>query len=542
MTPPTPTALSARGRWLALTAALLGWMFDGLEMGLFPLVARPALADLLGTTERAQLSVWNSVITAGFLVGAATGGVLFGWLGDRVGRVRAMTFSILTYAVFSGLCGLATAAWQVAVFRFTASLGMGGEWSLGVALVMEVWPDRSRAWLAGVIGAAANFGYMIIAVVGLALSALITDLERAMLSAGIGPETTGWLVKNSGWRILMLFGAAPALLTFLIRLFVPESHRWVAEREKGSTSHWQTVDLIGVLVGAAAAGALITLWALPDLSTGLRLLVSLGLVIVITAGYLYPIVRFVQRAEATDAGRADVLAVPPDALPGGMGAAERPGAALRAVVGRLLLAAGLSGVALLGTWGSTQFAPTYADKMSADERKAGTGMLAGSVAAPLVSADPTAKAYTQAASAFGAVLGCIAAALVGGWLGRRVTYMLLCVGSIGSIAGLYQLNDSYGPVYLWWAFVAGTITAAFYGWLPLYLPELFRTKVRATGQGFGFNFGRIIAAVGVLQLPTVMAQLHVGWQGACTAMSAVYLVGLALIWLAPETKGRPLPA
>jgi len=122
-----------------------------------------------------------------------------------------------------------------------------------------------------------------------------------------------------------------------------------------------------------------------------------------------------------------------------------------------------------------------------------------------------------------------------------VTYALLCVGSVGSIAALYQLNDSYGPAYLWWAFLAGTITAAFYGWLPLYLPELFRTKVRATGQGFGYNFGRIIAAVGVLQLPTVMDRLHVGWQGACTAMSAVYLVGLGLIWLAPETKGRPLP-
>jgi len=155
---------------------------------------------------------------------------------------------------------------------------------------------------------------------------------------------------------------------------------------------------------------------------------------------------------------------------------------------------------------------------------------------------PEAKAYTQAAAAFGAVLGCVGAALAGGWLGRRITYAVLCVGSMASIAALYQLNDSYGPVYLWWAFVAGTITAAFYGWLPLYLPELFRTKVRATGQGFGFNFGRIIAAVGVLQLPVVMKQLDVGWQGACTAMSAVYLVGLGLIWLAPETKGRPLPA
>src|SRR5207253_9223291 len=90
----------ARGRWLALAAALLGWMFDGFEMGLFPLVARPALRDLLGSTDDKEIGLWFAVATAGFLVGAATGGVLFGWLGDRLGRVRAMMLSILTYAIF----------------------------------------------------------------------------------------------------------------------------------------------------------------------------------------------------------------------------------------------------------------------------------------------------------------------------------------------------------------------------------------------------------------------------------------------------------
>src|SRR5205823_1521871 len=149
----------SRGKWMALAAALLGWMFDGLEQGLFPLVGRPALLDLLGLpsqgklppTEEAKIALWLSVGLAAFLVGAATGGVLFGWLGDRIGRVRAMTLSVLTYAVFSGLCGVATSAEQVAGLRFLSALGMGGEWSLGVALVMEIWPDHSRGWLAGVI-------------------------------------------------------------------------------------------------------------------------------------------------------------------------------------------------------------------------------------------------------------------------------------------------------------------------------------------------------------------------------------------------------
>src|SRR5437763_1819690 len=138
-----------QGKWMALTAALLGWMFDGLEMGLFPLVARPALRELLPGVGENEIGKWFAVATASFLVGAATGGVLFGWLGDRIGRVRAMTLSVLTYALFSGLCGVAITAWQVAALRFVSALGMGGEWSLGVALVMEIWPNRSRALMAG---------------------------------------------------------------------------------------------------------------------------------------------------------------------------------------------------------------------------------------------------------------------------------------------------------------------------------------------------------------------------------------------------------
>ena len=81
-------------------------MFDGAEMGLFSMVGRPAIKDLLATADEARIGLWFGIITAGFLVGAATGGVLFGWLGDRVGRVRAMTLSVLTYAVFTGLCGV----------------------------------------------------------------------------------------------------------------------------------------------------------------------------------------------------------------------------------------------------------------------------------------------------------------------------------------------------------------------------------------------------------------------------------------------------
>src|SRR5271167_2505313 len=109
-------ATSERGKWMALTAALLGWMFDGLEMGLFPLVARPAIIDLVGAADDKKVGQWFAVATACFLIGAATGGVLFGWLGDRLGRVRAMTLSVLTYAIFSGLCGFASTPWEVGLY------------------------------------------------------------------------------------------------------------------------------------------------------------------------------------------------------------------------------------------------------------------------------------------------------------------------------------------------------------------------------------------------------------------------------------------
>jgi MFS family permease len=155
---------------------------------------------------------------------------------------------------------------------------------------------------------------------------------------------------------------------------------------------------------------------------------------------------------------------------------------------------------------------------------------------------PQAKAYTQICSAGGAVIGTIVAALAGGWLGRRVTYFVLCLGSLASSLILYQLNSSYTGWFLVCVFLAGSLTASFYGWLPLYLPELFPTKVRATGQGFSFNFGRVIAAIGALQGSYLIKNHFEGdYATVCSIMSLIYLVGLGFIWLAPETKGQPLP-
>ncbi|HEX6986031.1 MAG TPA: MFS transporter, partial [Planctomycetaceae bacterium] len=195
----------------------------------------------------------------------------------------------------------------------------------------------------------------------------------------------------------------------------------------------------------------------------------------------------------------------------------------RTIFGRLLLGAGLSGVALLGTWGSLQWAARWAGELTA-----GTDVT-------------YAAEYTQLSLALGAVVGTILAALTADKIGRRPTYTLLCLGSMASLLVFYQTNDEYGPWFVATVFVAGGITAAFYGWFPLYLPELFRTSIRATSQGFAYNFGRVLAAIGTLQTAQVMGLFDGDFAKAGSVLCAIYLIGVVLVWLGPETKGRPLP-
>lgn len=511
-----------KGKWLALAAALLGWMFDGFEMGLFPLVARPALQDLLsGAGGEGAVGLWFGVMTAGFLVGAATGGVLFGWLGDRIGRVRAMTLSVLAYTLFTGLCGLAPSLEWFFLFRFIASLGMGGEWSLGVSLVMEIWPNTSRGWLAGLIGAAANVGFLLVAVISLGLSGILDSLTTAMRSSPLPQSWIAALVAHDAWRLLLLIGALPALLTFFIRLFVPESQRWLHEQERGRTSHWASRDLLGVLVGACGPLVTIYLWAWPHTTIGgstivhsypLRLVgLAIGLAVALV-GYLYPVRRYLGRVRASSGDTAG----------------------LKTVVGRMIIGACLSGVALLGTWASMQMAPSWADRLARSNPEQAAQILTGNLA--------HAKAYTQIAMGIGAIIGTIVAAVVGSWFSRRWMYSAMCLASLGTSILFWQSNSGYDYRFLATVMLAGGVTAAFYGWIPLYLPELFGTSVRATAQGFGYNFGRILAAIGALQTGYLMNEVFGGnYSLACSTMSLVYLVGVAIIWLAPETHGHSLP-
>jgi MFS family permease len=413
----SPTAVRPSQQWLVLLAAFLGWMFDGMEMGIFPLVARPALQEMqavAGVLDEQFVQIWMGRITALFLLGAAAGGLVFGWLGDRIGRVRAMTLSILAYSLFTGLAYFAQQPWHLGAFRFIAALGMGGEWSLGVALVMECWPAHKRPLMAGVIGAAANVGYALIAVIGIF-----------------------FFITRDSWRWVMLVGAAPAVLTLLITFFVPESERWKASVKE-------------------------------EPSRPLREIFS------------------------------------------------------PALLRKTLLAISFASVALIVTWGIVQWIPLWADQMTHGQR-------------------PRVKAYIQLVSSLGAIIGCLLAPLLGGKLGRRPVYFGLCLSSFVICNVLFRSFSEFSGAFLLTVGLVGMCTAAFYGWLPQYLPELFPTRVRATGQGLAFNFGRILAALGAWQMGTLMGFFEKSYAKAGATIVLIYLVGMVLIWLAPETKGKPLP-
>lgn len=399
--------------WLVLIVAWLGWMFDGMEMGLYSVLARPALKELLSTTDDKAIGPYVGIMFALFLLGASAGGFIFGRLGDKIGRVKTMIITVLLYSVFTGLTALSQTAWQFGICRFVGAMGLGGEWGLGVALVMETWPNAKRPVLAGLLGSSANVGFLLSSLINLTWGAL-------------------------GWRIIFCAGLVPALLTLVIRLAVKEPERWVRAKERGEK---------------------------PDLR---------------------------QLWEPT----------------------------LRR---NTIMACLISSVAIIGTWGVFQWIPTWVGSMVSKEIA------------------PHRVAVTAMWMAFGQILGAFLGGPSAEWLGRRKSYALFCVGSLVSAIILWFTVTAYGVQLLFLAALAGVFTTAFFGWLPLYLPELFPTRIRATGEGITFNFGRIIAAVGVFQTGKLVAGFGGSYAKAGATMSLIYVIGLILIWFVPETKGGKLP-
>jgi MFS family permease len=211
--------LSAQ-QWKSGIAAWLGWLFDGLDMHLYVLVAAPFVTELLGASSEKDplVGYYSSWIQAAFLIGWALGGGFFGRVADRLGRSRALTLTILTYALFTGLSYFAQTWWQLLVFRFLAALGIGGEWAVGASLLSETWPRRWRPWMAAVLQAGVNLGVM------------LAGLANFLLAAY--PPRTVFLV-----------GVLPAFLVLWIRRAVPEPEEWQGAKRQAAHAEPGFLDL-----------------------------------------------------------------------------------------------------------------------------------------------------------------------------------------------------------------------------------------------------------------------------------------------------------
>ena len=429
--------------WLVIAAGWAGWGFDVFDALLFNFVAPncvPVLLHLpLGSPQAREATVfWTGAITSMLLVGWALGGVLFGWIGDAIGRKRALFATIAIYAVGTALCAVATNIWELVLFRLIASLGIGGEWGIGATLVAEVVPE-SRRVEAGVILQTSS-------PLGLVLATAVNYQIAGVWFAG-DPE--------SSWRYVFLAGLAPVVMAFAIRAFIHESDQWTPGVDRASRP---------------------------------------------TPRELF-----------------------------------QPGMVRRTVSGILVAVTGV-----LGWWGCSAFLPILASTLAVDH----ANQLHLAPAATRLLAE-TWKSNASYAFNWGGLVGALAAVPLARLLGRKrmyVVYFLFAAGALFATFGLeLEPRTRFMMLYAVGAGVFGV-----FGSFPFYLPELFPAWLRATGAGFCYNIGRILAAAG----PFVVGVITASAGGSSTVIiHTLFWVGvipLAAAISAPflivETAGEKLAA
>lgn len=428
---PQPAALTTPQRYGVLLAAFAAWMFAGLEISLFILVHRQMTLELLGaSTPEKDVTRWFAWFQCAFLFGAAAGGWLFGFLGDHFGRTRALGAGVLCYSLGTCACYFSHSAELMLVLRFLACLGVGGVWPNAVALVAEAWPNASRPFLAGVLGAAANFGFVLLGAIGYAFP-----------------------VEPESWRWVLLVGAAPALIGFAILALVPESPRWLASRVP------KEVDA-------------------PRERSPLR----------------------------------EVLTPP--------------------LLSRTFLGVMLGAIPVVGSAANANWLVPWTDHAHQERAKAS----GGEVKKP----DAREKAKTQMTRSGGAIFGSLLGGVLASALGRRVSYFLISLGALAVSTYIFSQLDPLHPWFQVFAFILGFVGITYFGWLPLFLPELFPTRVRSTGTGISFNSGRVVAALVVLSAGFLLDQFSGDYAQVGLWSGTIYGAGMLVVWFVPRTTGGKL--
>ena len=413
-------------QWLVLCVAWLGWVFDSMDSTIYALVLKPALQELLqsrGINPTPEAISWyGGVIFSVFLIGWAVGGIIFGVLADRFGRTRVLIWTILVYALFTGLACLSGSWWQLALYRFVTALGIGGEWAAGAALVAEVWPESRRAKAAGLLQSAWAAGFFLAALVGLVL-------------------------RNAGWRPVFLVGIGPALVALLVRIAVREPERWRTVREHDRAAQTRTRGRIAELFKPAH---------------------------------------------------------------------------LRST----LVGSGLAFVAVFGLWGATNWTPTLVRSLP-------------EFAHQEVARINTAVSYATMLLNVGSLAGYLTFGPLAERFGRRPVFAFMCLGSLLMLPLAFLTPRAFVHV-LCLLPLLGFFNNGIFSGFAIYFPELYPTAIRATGAGFCFNAGRVLASVGPFLTGYLVSALG-SFGRATSAVATIYLLGLFILIFAPETRGQPLP-
>ena len=204
--------------WKALIGSAVGYAMDGFDLLILGFMLSAISADLnLTPAQSGSLVTWT-------LIGAVVGGILFGALSDRYGRVRVLTWTIVLFAVFTGLCAIAQGYWDLLIYRTIAGIGLGGEFGIGMALAIEAWPAKHRAKAASYVALGWQFGVL--------AAALLTPV----------------LLPHIGWRGMFVVGIFPAFVAWYLRVRLHEPEIFSQKQTELSTQKISKLESFKLLV------------------------------------------------------------------------------------------------------------------------------------------------------------------------------------------------------------------------------------------------------------------------------------------------------
>lgn len=521
----------SRYQWLVLVIASLGWVFDIFEGQIFVAAEREVSASLLpASATEGDKELFKNASFAVFLLGGALGGVYFGFLSDRIGRTKTMIITILVYSMFTFISALAMQPWHMLVCRFLVAMGVGGEWAVASALVAEVFPKRARAWSLAIFHASSVFGTLLAAVAGAFLV--------------VNPALGGPDVR---WRWAFVVGVLPALLVLWIRMSLKEPEEWKAAKAQAAggsgpqmgrlSELFQGTLLKHTFVGLTlAAVGLATFWGVHV--NGKNLLMRTAEAEVLQGIAKLPEAR---RQDVLDGLRQKLVAPTNDQTAGMENEAPRQETLTNERVTQLFdrVAAQLpqQDFAAIATELSREVSPTERKQFTQDLQQ---------VKNVLLDVDRQAIKHWEMLGmilvTIGGGIGLVAFGPISERLGRRGAFLFYHLGGLAASLLLFQVLAGESAAAIGSALpVFGFLTLGMHAGYAVYFPELFPTRLRGTGGGFCFNGGRVLAAPILFLAGWMQSDWGFTLNGASSLLSLLFLLGVLVLLIAPETRGSELP-